>query len=336
MSAAAIGLGALVLSRLLRPSVSFRGRTVLITGGSRGLGLALARRFAWEGARLILVSRDRAELDRAEQDLWRKGAPKLLTIAADVRQEEQVRMILEKSAAFSPSIDVLVNNAGIITVGPLQTMSRQDFEEAMALHFWAPLLMMQETVPKMTASPLKRIVNIASFGGKIAVPHMAPYCASKFALVGLSSAFQSELAEKGFRVTTVCPGLMRTGSHLNAMFKGAYEEEFAWFSAGMAFPGNAVSAERAAARIVEACRHGQPELILTVQAKLAVLAHAVFPNFASHVLEWANHFLPHSSSETRRHSGWESRGKSTPAATRRADEATVEYNGLRGHASPAR
>lgn len=212
-------------------------------------------------------------------------------------------------------------------------MTRNDFEEAMALHFWAPLLMMQECLPLLARSPLKRIVNIASFGGKIALPHMAPYCASKFALVGLSDAVRAEVAEQGIRVTTVCPGLVRTGSHLNALFKGEHEEEFAWFSAGMAIPGSAIPAQRAARQIVEASRHGEGQLIITPQAKLAVAAQALFPNTTAAVLQWMNRLLPHTQAGTERYSGWESRGVTSPKFTAPADRATEEFNGLRGHAS---
>lgn len=331
LGALALGVTALAAQRLMRPVVSFRGKTVLITGGSRGLGLAMARQFAWEGARLILVARDRAELQRAADDLWRRGASQPLTIAADVRQEGQVREVMAQAAAFSPRLDVLINNAGQITVGPLHTMTRNDFEEAMALHFWAPLLMMQEALPMLKKGGLKRIVNIASFGGRIAVPHMAPYCASKFALVGLSQAVRSEVAEQGVRVTTVCPGLVRTGSHLNAIFKGSYEEEFAWFSTGAALPGGASKADRAARLIVEACRAGQADLVITPQARAAILAQALFPNTTARVLEFVNRLLPHAVAGTERHSGWQSRGRQSFQRTARADRATEEFNGLRGH-----
>jgi short-subunit dehydrogenase len=104
----------------------------------------------------------------------------------------------------------------------------------MAIHFWAPFYAMQAVLPQMRERGAGRIVNISSIGGKVAVPHLAPYCASKFALVGLSKAMRIELAKDNIFVTTVCPGLMRTGSHVNAVFKGQNEKEFAWFSIGNA------------------------------------------------------------------------------------------------------
>ena len=119
-------------------------------------------------------------------------------------------------------VDVLINNAGVIQVGPLEHMEHQDFENAMATHFWGPLHLMLELIPSMRRRGFGRIVNISSIGGRIAVPHLAPYAASKFALTGLSDAVRAELAPHGIRVTTVCPGLMRTGSPVNAQVKGQH------------------------------------------------------------------------------------------------------------------
>src|SRR6201982_336127 len=99
-----------------------------------------------------------------------------------------------------------------------------------------------------------RIVNISSMGGKVAMPHFAPYSASKFALTGFSDAIRSELARENIHVTTVAPGLMRTGSHVNAQFKGEHDAEFGWFAAASGMPLISMNAERAARKILAACR----------------------------------------------------------------------------------
>jgi NAD(P)-dependent dehydrogenase (short-subunit alcohol dehydrogenase family) len=196
--------------------------------------------------------------------------------------------ILEKWLA----VDVLINNAGVIQVGPLEHMTHEDFENAMATHFWGPLHMMFEAVPSMRRRAFGRIVNISSIGGKVAVPHLAPYSASKFALVGLSDAVRAELDQYGIRVTTVCPGLMRTGSPLNADIKGQHELEYTWFAVSDSLPGLAMSAERAAAKILDACRYGDPELTLTVPAKLAVRLNHLAPATVGRAMVLANRFLP--------------------------------------------
>ena len=189
-------------------------------------------------------------------------------------------------------IDVLVNNAGVIQVGPLEVQTQKDFEEAMSVHYWGPFYTMKAVLPEMRERGEGRIVNIASIGGKIAVPHLAPYCASKFALAGLSSAMHMELAKDNIVVTTVYPGLMRTGSHINALFKGQNEKEYAMFSIMNALPTNSVAAERAARQIVDAARRGNSELIISFPAKFAAKLHALVPEFTTGILAFSNRFLP--------------------------------------------
>ncbi len=149
-------------------------------------------------------------------------------------------------------------------------MERADFEQAMAVHFWGPLQTMTAAIPVMRRQRFGRIVNVSSIGGKIGVPHLTPYCASKFALTGLSDSMRAEIAKDGIHVTTVCPGMMRTGSPFNAWFKGRHREEFAWFAIADSLPVGSIDAARAASQIVDACRHGDAELVISWPAKLAV------------------------------------------------------------------
>jgi NAD(P)-dependent dehydrogenase (short-subunit alcohol dehydrogenase family) len=274
-----------------RHAIGFAGRVVVITGGSRGLGLALARRFAAEGSRLCLLARDESELARAGQDLAQSDADVML-LRCDVRRRADVRAAVDTILDRWSAVDVLINNAGVIQVGPLDHMTPEDFENAMATHFWGPFHLMFELVPSMRRAGFGRIVNISSIGGRIAVPHLAPYCASKFALVGLSDAVRTELAPYGIRVTTVTPGLMRTDSPPNADVKGNHEAEYAWFAIADSLPGLTVSVERAARQIVEACRHGDPELTISLPAKLAQIAGAAAPALLAQALIEINALLP--------------------------------------------
>lgn len=332
----ALGAAGYTAARALIPAYSFQNKVVVISGGSRGLGLALARKFAGEKARLAILARDEAELDRAAADLRARGA-EVFTRRCDVCEESEIQSAISEIASHFGALDVLINNAGEIVVGPLQTMTRADFEQAMAIHFWAPFHFILAALPHLRRQPGGgRIVNISSFGGKLAVPHLAAYCASKFALVGLSDALRAELAKDNVCVTTVCPGLMRTGSHLNAFFKGEHRREFALFSLGDALPLFSMNAERAARQIVEACRRAQPQLIITMQAWLAVLAQTLFPNLTARVVALTDRFLPtaaNSASAKEKRTGWESRSELAPSLfTRLADRATERLNGLRGHA----
>ena len=288
-----LGAAAGVAFGRLKPKrrYEFAGRVVAITGGSRGLGLVLARRFADLGARLAICARDEDELRRAEEELVSLGAD-VLTVRCDLTVPEEAQNFIDECRVRYGGIDVLINNAGIIQVGPLEEQTEKDFRDAMNIHFWGPYHTMQAAIPLMKRRGEGHIANIVSIGGKLAVPHLAPYCASKFALSGLSVAFGHELAKDGIKVTTVYPGLMRTGSHVNALFKGQNEKEFAMFSVMDATPVTSISVERAAAQIIEAIALGRAELTITVQAKLAAAVDALMPEMMSTVMRLTSGMLP--------------------------------------------
>jgi NAD(P)-dependent dehydrogenase (short-subunit alcohol dehydrogenase family) len=289
LTAAAAGI--FVLKSVWNQLTDFdlNGKTVLITGGSRGLGLVMAREFAREGARLVLCARDETELRRARTDL--EGFD-VMTVPCDVTDKQAVTEMIERVSARFGGVDVLVNNAGVIQVGPIEVMTPEDFEITMQAHFWGPLNTILAVLPSMRAKKSGRIVNISSIGGKISVPHLVPYSASKFALVGLSKGLRTELMKDGIKVTTICPGLMRTGSPRNADFKGKHHLEYAWFSISDALPLLTVSAENAARQIVRACKRGQAELVISVPAKVAVLFESLFPEAMSQILSVVNQVLP--------------------------------------------
>jgi short-subunit dehydrogenase len=324
---AAAGVGGYLAWRALRPTYDFRGKTVLITGGSRGLGLLLAREFAARGARLGICARDSHELQRAADELRDRGA-EVIAVPADVTDRDQVRRVVGEVRRTLGPIDVLVNNAGIIAVGPFDTQRPEDFEESLRVHVWAALYATWEVLPDMRARRAGRIVNVSSFGGKVAVPHMLPYVTGKFALVGLSNGLRAELARDGVVVTTVCPGLMRTGSHLHAEFKGRHEEEYAWFAIGNGIPGFSMSGGAAARQVVAACARGDAEVVLTLPAKLAVAAQAVAPTLTANVLALANRYvLPDAGGiGPARRTGAESRGKTPPVFTALSDRAAAANN----------
>ena len=271
--------------------LDFTGKTVVISGASRGLGLELARGFADEGANIVLLARDEQRLKENSAELERRGV-RASALACDVSREEQVRSAVASIIRNCGTIDVLVNNAGTIQVGPSEHMDLEDYAEAMAVHFWGPLYFMHEVIPYMKRQGHGRIVNIASIGGKVAVPHLLPYVASKFALVGLSEGMRAELLKDGIYVTTVSPGLMRTGSHLNAFFKGQHKKEFALFSIANAFPLFSTSSERAAREIIEACRYGKSQVVITPQARMLRLMNSVLPSLTAGIFGWVTRVLP--------------------------------------------
>ena len=317
----------LVLRLIRTHRFSLRNKIFVITGGSRGLGLVLARQICAAGGKVALIARDGDELGRAKADLARRGGA-VLTVRSDLLDTGQIQSVVRQIIDRFGKIDVLINNAGIIEVGPLEHMTREDFERAMRLHFWAPLELILQIVPEMRTWGGGRIVNISSIGGKLAVPHLAPYSASKFALTGLSDALRAELARDNIHVITIAPGMMRTGSHVNARFKGKHDAEFAWFAASAGAPLISMSAERAARKILAACRRGQPSLTLTFAARTAILGNALFPNITGYMMKLINGLLPGAGKDEANQSraGSQLRRLTPEWLTRLSDRATKRNN----------
>jgi NAD(P)-dependent dehydrogenase (short-subunit alcohol dehydrogenase family) len=274
-----------------------------------------------------LLARDPDELSRAKADLTARGGD-VLTVQCDLLDRDQIQAAVRKVIDHFDRIDILINNAGIIEVGPLDHMTREDYDRAMRVHFWAPYELISQIVPEMRLRGGGRIVNITSIGGKVAVPHFAPYSASKFALTGFSDAVRTELARDNIQVTTVAPGLMRTGSHVNAKFKGNHDAEFAWFSASAGAPLISMDADRAARKILAACRRGQPSLTLTFAARGAIAGNALFPNLTGYAMKIVNRFLPEAGGEegNRSCAGGHLPRRAPEWLTRMADQAVARNN----------
>jgi NAD(P)-dependent dehydrogenase (short-subunit alcohol dehydrogenase family) len=294
LAIAAAGLGVVLGGAWLRRRLmryDLRGKTALVTGGGRGLGFLLAQELARDGANVVICGRDPATLERAVALLAEHGVH-VDAMPCDVSDAAQVTKLVEWIDQRHGGVDVLVNNAGRIEVGPLESMTRDDHARAMATHFWGALNTMLAVIPQMKARGSGRIVNVSSIGGIVAVPHLLPYSASKFALRGLSEGMRAELAPHGIVVTTVCPGLMRTGSPRNARFKGKHREEYAWFRLGDALPISSMQARRAARQIVDACREGRGHVVLSIQAKLVALAAGIFPGLVGDAMGVVQRLLP--------------------------------------------
>jgi NAD(P)-dependent dehydrogenase (short-subunit alcohol dehydrogenase family) len=269
---------------------SLAGQVALIAGGSRGLGFLLAREFARQGCRIVICARDQEELDRAAADLARDGAD-ATAIQCDITDREQVRRLISLARSRFGYVDIVCNVAGTIQVGPVETMTVEDFENAMRVMFWGMLYPTLELLPDMIARRSGRIVNITSIGGRVSVPHLLPYNCAKFAAVALSEGLRAELRRYGVKVVTIVPGLMRTGSFLNAFFKGQQDREFAWFSLGATVPGVSMNARRAARQIVAATRRGQSIRVLSKPAQMLALFHGMFPGLTADLLGLANSLI---------------------------------------------
>ena len=274
-----------------------RGKTVLISGGARGLGFLIAQELGRLGATVVIFSRSMDELARAREALEVQGIT-AVDLTCDVRNPDQVAVLVSQIVHHTGRIDVVVNNAGVIQATPMEHTRLKDYDESLQVHFWGPLYLIREALPHLRRSH-GRILNISSIGGRIGVPHLGPYCAGKFALTGLSEVLRAELAKDGVLVTTCTPGLMRTGSHGRVQLRGQHEAEAKWFGAAVATPLTSKDANRAARQIVRALREGRAHVTPGLQARVAEVLNALAPNTAAAVASAAvRTFLPGPSDES--------------------------------------
>jgi NAD(P)-dependent dehydrogenase (short-subunit alcohol dehydrogenase family) len=281
--------GAAVAAReIARRRVDYRfdGKVALVTGGSRGLGFAIADELLGEGARVVICARDEQRLERARDLLSGRGD-------VDARRcDVSDRAAVERLVADIGRVDVLVNNAGVIGVGPIETQRVDDFRELHDIMFWGVVYPTLAVLPQMLERGEGRIANVTSIGGKISVPYLLPYNAAKYAAVGFSEGLRAEVAGNGVAVTTIVPGLMRTGSYVAALFKGRRETLYRLFAPLSALPVSTVSGRRAARKVVAAIRRGDPELIFTAHANLAARLNGVAPATTQRVLSGIARVLP--------------------------------------------
>jgi short-subunit dehydrogenase len=258
------------------------GKVVLITSGSRGFGLALAREFASLKCRLALCARDRDELERAQETLELEGH-EVFTSVCDVSDRNAIRDGVDVVIHHYGYIDILVNNAGEILVSPLENLEVADFERAMAVMFWGMLYTTLAVLPTMKAYGGGRIVKVTSIGGKVSVPHLLSYSCAKAAAVAFSNGLRNEIRQFGIEVTTVIPGLMRTGSHVNAFFKGDHGAEASWFGAAASLPLLSLDAQHAARLALKAICAGKTEAVLGVPAQILAGAETLLPGLTAEI-----------------------------------------------------
>ena len=328
----AAGIGSLLTARRVlrrRRRLDLRDKVAVVTGGSRGLGLVLGRQLVARGAKVAICARHPEELERARIDLTERGG-EVFAAPCDITDRDDILRFVTLARDELGPINVLINNAGVIQVGPMELMSTTDYEDALRTHLWGPLYATLAVLPEMRRRHSGRIVNIASFGGKVPVPHLVPYSTSKFALVGMSAGMRAELAKEGVYVTTVCPGLMRTGSPRHAIVKGDARREYALFAIIDSLPVSSMNAERAARAILDACEHGDAELVLTATAKVLVRLYGLAPNLLDEAFGLVARALPKPGERPARAvEGKDAESKLAPSIlTRLGDAAALRNNEL--------
>lgn len=285
---AAVAAGALLARRR---SYRWDGRVALVVGGSRGLGLLVARRIGRRGAKVVLAARSEPELEEARRRLEEEGID-VEVVAADVSQKSEAFDLVQGVAERCGRLDVLVNMASIIQVAPLQALALDDLRAAMDVNFWGTVFTTCAALPHLRRRPGARIVNVSSISGEIATPHLLPYTAAKYAVTGFSEGLQMEVDRQGVRVVTVIPWLMRTGSAPHALVKGRKEAEGAIFQTLASLPLLTVSAKRAADRIVKGIERGERHVTIGVGAKVTRVIHALMPGTSGFVLGLVDRLLP--------------------------------------------
>ena len=295
LPALATAVLATALRNLALPDRVRPGQVAIITGGSRGLGLALAHRFGRAGCKLVLAARNADELELARDGLLRdrsvQNEDDVQLVACDLTDRDQIPGLIAAALNTFGALDILINNAGIIEVGPVENQALATYDRTMATNFFAALHTIYAAMPHMLEKRSGAIVNICSIGGKIPVPHMLPYVAAKFALTGFSEGLHAELRYKGIRVTTVCPGLLRSGGENHAHFVGDVAAEKKWFDLGAKTPFVAADVHHAAKRIFSAVNRGAAEMTITPQAWLAARVFGLAPSLSQNIAALANEYI---------------------------------------------
>ena len=248
------------------------GKVVLVTGASMGIGEAIARVFAADGARLALAARS---LDKLEA-LARSLPTEAIAIQSDVSQAEEIRAMVARTVDHFGRLDILVNNAAVGMYASVAEMKPDQFEHLLATNWLAPVRAIQAAVPHMRKQGGGTIINISSVAGKVALPWMGAYCASKFALNALSNSLRMELKPENIHVISVCPGRVKT-----PFIENAYKD----FATQPLYPGG-ISAERVARAVLRAVHRRKREIVVPANNRLFGWLHGLFPALVDRAIVW--------------------------------------------------
>ena len=249
-----------------------RGRRILITGASSGIGRSLAEQLATAGARLILAARSGDKLEELAASLSRQN-PDVIAAAADVARDEDRRRLLDLAVQRFGGLDVLINNAGVASFAHFADCDEAVLREIMEVNFFAPAELIRLAIPLLTEGQQPAIVNVASMCGRRGMPAWSEYSASKFALCGLTEALRAEMTRYEIDVLLILPGLTASGLR-KALLKDTGRMDIK-FDDGM-------PPERVAAGIVKALRKNRTETVLGGEARWLLRFHRFFPR----LLDW--------------------------------------------------
>ena len=245
----------------------FRNKLCVITGGSSGIGLAVAEALATQGARLLLVARDPAQLDRAAQALRTLGAAEVQTLSADVARDEDVARLPEAIKAMGPAADLVVNSAGIVSGGLMHELPMAEWRRLHEVNVLGVVRVLNAVLPQMLARSARgegggHIVNIASGAGLVGFTGLGGYVATKAAVVGFTESLRSELAAAGIGVTAVCPGFVQTPIASKVQLFGRMDTPRTQAFIQNWFKTNNLKAETVAQRTLDAVRSNRALVVV--------------------------------------------------------------------------
>ncbi|TGC08903.1 NAD(P)-dependent oxidoreductase [Methanolobus halotolerans] len=217
--------------------MELEGQTAIVTGGGRGIGRATCLALARKGANIIVTARSQDEIEEVRKMVEDMGS-KSLAVAADLREESDIRSMVTKSIEHFGTIDILVNNAGVAVRKPLTETSAEEYDTVMDVNVRGMFLCMKYVLPHMLREGRGKVINVSSGAGKSGIRQLAVYSASKFAVIGLTESVAQEVSGK-IGVHAVCPGSVDTD-----MYRSLYPDEAS------------LRPEDVAARIVELCLPG--------------------------------------------------------------------------------
>ena len=196
---------------------SFKDRVAVVTGGAGGIGMALARAFAGRGAKLVLADLDSEALARATSELQALGA-EAIGVPTDVTELDSVEQLAARAVDHFGAVHIVCNNAGVAPFGMMTQATHKDWEFTMGVNFWGVVHGVETFVPRMLAQGQGgHIVNTASMAGLVGMQWLGLYCASKFAVVGLSESLHRELQPQGIGVSVLCPMIVDTNINANTV-----------------------------------------------------------------------------------------------------------------------
>lgn len=277
-------------------------KVILITGGSKGLGFVLAKHLIKEDCKLALCARDPEELELAREELRKIGGDALILVC-DVSDKKAVDDLVMKVIDHYGHIDIVINDAGIIMVGAMESFTIEEYQEAMNVMYWGIVHTTSAVLPHMKRRKHGQIINITSVGGKVSIPHLLPYSAAKFAAVGFSEGISAELRKDNIFVTTIIPGLMRTGSYINALFQQNNKLEFRLFALMSTAPFITISADKAARMTIKAMKSKRALKVLGLPAQALIQLHHFFPETSIRLFGHLAKFIPSARSATNFESG---------------------------------